>query len=94
MKQCLLVMTVSFLLACSESQEQKSAACRDMITAYCFKVEECVDMLVEECMAQAIAGGACMQNLKSSVKEMRTCERDLSAATCEGGAPESCASLE
>jgi len=94
MKQYLLVVLAACLLACSESQEQKSSACRDMITAYCFKVEECVDMPVEECVAKSIAGGACMRDIKSSVKDIRTCERDLSTATCEGGAPESCTSLE
>jgi hypothetical protein len=91
-----IVLLASLILsttACKAPLEQKQAACRTMFVAYCQKGEECTGQPAAECLQAVQNEGLCAQEIRSSVADIQTCERDLATATCDSP-PESCMTLE
>jgi hypothetical protein len=94
MKKILLyVFVLLSISACKESQEEKQGACRTMMAAYCSKASECTGQPVEECLEVLASERVCDHDIKSSVKEIKTCEVDLATASCDSP-PTSCMTLE
>jgi ABC-type uncharacterized transport system auxiliary subunit len=76
-----------------DEMQLKRDACWATLIAFCEKGEECVGQPAAECLAALKAERVCTHEIKSSVKDILTCETDMRLTDCETP-PESCLTLE